>query len=886
GRVLLPGTAFVELAIRAGDEVGCDRIDELTLEIPLLIDEGDVVSIQVRVAAPDEHDCRALEIYSRPQDAPQEQSWTRHARGVLRGGPAEGGVRLDAWPPADAVPVGVPGLYDSLFGTGYHYGPAFQGLVAAWRSGDEVFAEVRLPEGVAVAGFGLHPALLDAALHAALTDPAAGASDVRLPFAWSGVVLHATSAHTLRVRVSPTGTDALSLAVADETGAPVATVDSLVLRPVAVEELRTERSDSADSLFAVEWLPLSTSRTAASARQQAGGPYVTAENGALPSGGESPEAVVVPMSGASPLGAEAVHDLTLKALALVREWLAEERFAASRLVFTTRRALGTREGEAVEDLAGAAVWGLIRSAQSEHPDRFVLVDLDGTEASEVALPAVIASGEAQVALRSGEAVVPRLTRPSGSPSPEGTPVGRDTPYASGTVLITGASGALGALVARHLVTAHGARQLLLVSRRGPQAPGAAGLESELAALGAQVSTVACDLTDRDALADVLKEIPSAHPLASVVHAAGVLDDAVIESLDAERLQAVLRPKVDAAWNLHELTCELGLDPAEFVLFSSIAGTLGGAGQANYAAANVFLDALAQHRRAAGLPAQSLAWGLWAEPSGMTGHLDAKDRRRIERFGMTPLPPQDGLALFDRARESGHALLVPAHLVVASLRTQPSPLVNGLLRGPDRRTVVGRSAAAGSGAAGQVPGPTSGEALSRQLAGMETADRERAVLDLVRTQTAAVLGHEAPDAVNEARAFKELGFDSLTAVDLRNRISASTGLRVPVTLIFDYPSPAALARYLLAELAPAEQPEAGSVLDELDRLAEAFAALPAEDGRRGTAATRLRALLRKWDGATPAHSDAEADAAAADAAELGSATDDDMFELIDRELGVT
>ena len=351
----------------------------------------------------------------------------------------------------------------------------------------------------------------------------------------------------------------------------------------------------------------------------------------------------------------------------------------------------------------------------------------------------------------------------------------------GTVLITGGTGGLGALFARHLVERHGARHLVLVSRRGADAPGVAGLVAELEALGARVRVVACDVADRDQLAGVLAALD--RPLTAVVHAAGVLDDGVVESLTAEQVERVMRPKVDAALHLHELTA--GAELSAFVLFSSVAALIGSPGQANYAAANAALDALAARRRAAGLPATSLAWGLWADATGMTGELDEAELARLERMGVTALSAELGRELFDQALGLDAPLLAPVELDLAALRSQARagllpPLLRGLVRAPARR--------AGSGGS-----------LAQRLAGVAEADREQLVLELVRAQAAAVLGHESADAIDPDRAFKELGFDSLSAVELRNRLTQATGLRLPATLVFDHPNPVAVARMLLAEI---------------------------------------------------------------------------------------
>jgi NAD(P)-dependent dehydrogenase (short-subunit alcohol dehydrogenase family)/acyl carrier protein len=495
----------------------------------------------------------------------------------------------------------------------------------------------------------------------------------------------------------------------------------------------------------------------------------------LDAGSPVPDVVYLPIGPGAremPAAVRSVVDVVLEA---VRSWITDERLAGSRLVVVTKGAVATRADEDTPELAAAAAWGLVRTAQSEHPGRFLLLDLDEYEGAPLGV------GEPQSAVRASRILVPRLVRSAAvtARAQEFT--------ALGTVLITGGTGALGALVARH-AAGRGAGHLLLTSRQGLAAPGAAALVTELESLGAQVTVTACDVSDRDALAGLLASVPDEYPLTSVLHVAGTLDDGVLEALTPQRFETVLRPKADAAWHLHELTRELGL--AEFVMFSSAAGVLGNAGQANYAAANAFLDALAWHRRAHGLPAQALAWGLWAQSGGMTGELEAADRWRIGRSGVAALSAEEGLALFDTARAAGTAVLLPMRLDLAAVRrasgTQPvPPLLRGLVRVPPRRRSDDR--------------PDAVSALKKRLAALSEQDRDRALLDLVRGQVAAVLGHATPAAVEDRQAFQELGFDSLTAVELRNRLSTETGLRLPATLVFSYPSPAALADHLKAEL---------------------------------------------------------------------------------------
>ncbi|OKH94376.1 beta-ketoacyl synthase [Streptomyces uncialis] len=797
GSVLLPGTAFLELALQAGARVGCPRVEEFTLETPLVLPERGGTVLRLTVGAPDRRGRRPLSLHSRPDtptgEDPDDDEWVRHAEGVLAEDPAQSTTDGEPapWPPPGAEPIALDGLHDRYAAGGFVYGPAFQGLRAAWRRGDETFAEAVLPAGPAPDAdrFGLHPALLDAALHATGLPGTPGADahpGGRLPFSWTGVTLHATGAGAIRVRLTPAGPDAVALHVTDPTGRAVATVDALVLRPAGTGQPATGRPATRrhQDLYEVEWVAAQPGGTRAPV-------HVTADLAALvaevDAGAPVPETVLLACAEHEDAGgpAETVRSTVHQALADVRTWLTDARFDASRLVFRTRGAVSA--GQAVRNPAHSALWGLVRSAQSEHPGRFALLDLDPSDeyGTSAGVAAALASGEPQSAVRGEDVLVPRLARIARSePDGPAAPVRALDP--TGTVLITGGTGLLGSHVARRLVTGHGVRRLLLLSRRGPAAAGAGALRAELTALGAETDIVACDAADRDALAAVLAAVPSDHPLTAVVHTAGTLDDGVVTALTPERVDGVLRPKVDAALHLHELTQDLDL--AHFVLFSSAAGTFGGPGQANYAAANAFLDALAEQRRAAGLPGQSLAWTLWEQPSALTGHLEDADVRRVARSGMPPLSTERGLALFDTALTVDRPALVPIRLDTTALRSAAAdgtlpPLLRGLVRTPPRRASATADTTADD------------NALRRRLAALDAAGRTRLLGELVRTHAASVLGHASPDALDPGRAFRELGFDSLASVELRNRLTAATGLRLPASLVFDHPTPTALADFL-------------------------------------------------------------------------------------------
>ncbi|WP_407562333.1 type I polyketide synthase [Streptomyces sp. 184] len=1136
GSVLLPGAAFVELALRAGDEVGCGRLEELVLHAPLHLPERAAVQLQIAVRAPEDGTApvprRPVVVHARPAGAAPGEPWVCHATGFLtpaRGAP--GGAVPTEWPPAGAELLTVEKLYAGLAALGYEYGPAFRGLGAAWRRGGEVFAEVALPAAGApdAAGYGVHPALLDACLHGALP----GRADERgtgpaLPFAWGGVELFATGATAARVRIVPDGEGAFALHVADAAGRPLAAVDSLTLRE-STAPAGAAGSDGSGRLYRVRWQPAASppATTAAVAPDTFPSP-VTSSASASPTtsaAGRTPGLPCVldphaprlaaladpvpPLVIAPVPDAGTAEEAAARTLGLLQEWLAGERFAASRLAVAV-----TGDGP-----AQAAVAGLVRTARTEHPDRFALAHVTDDPGYRATAAALASPDEPEIRVVAGQVAVPRLahtgarlpTPPADQPwridatvrgtldslaalpapaaagplpaghvrvamgaaglnfrdvliglgmypgqadlgiegagtvtgvgpgvtepavgdrvlglisgamgpvavadartlvrMPEGwtfaqgaaVPVAyltawmglvdgaglgrgervlvhaatgglglaavhvarhvgaevfataspakqhllrrlgfdddhlassrdldfgqrfrdatggagmdvvlhtlageftdasldllprggrfvemgktdvrdaaavaadrpgvvyqpfdltaedpgrvgdvlrrlaglfaagtlppppitswgvREAPEAFGTlrdarhlgkavltlprrldpdrtVLVTGGTGTLGRLLARHLVTRHGIRHLLLTSRRGPGADGAAEFAAELADLGARAHVAACDVGDRRALRDLFAAVPDGRPLGAVIHAAGTLDDAVVESLTPARVARVLHAKTRAAQHLDELTAGLDLDA--FVLFSSVAGLLGTAGQANYAAANATLDALARHRRHRGLPAVSLAWGLWREAGGMTGHLAGRDLDRLAGAGVAPLDSAAGLALFDAALTGGEPVQVAARLDLPGLRERAAAgelpaLFRGLVGTVRPQAATGRPAAE--------PGADDG-ALARQLAGSTPEERQRVLLGLVRSQAATVLRHGTAQDIVPDRPFRELGFDSLTAVELRNRLTAAAGVRLPSTVVFRHPTPAELADRLHTELFPPGPEDAAS-----------------------------------------------------------------------------
>ncbi|WP_329406153.1 type I polyketide synthase [Streptomyces sp. NBC_00704] len=795
GTIIFPGTGFVELAVRAGDEVGCTTLEELTLRTPLVIPASGGVRIQVSVAAADGSGRRAVGVYSRTDDGGDighsghggdsgdgggGGGWTCHAEAVLSTADIPAAFDLAAWPPPGARPIPVEGGYERLAERGYRYGPTFRNLRAAWRRGTDVFAEVVLPDSADADGYGLHPALLDSALH---IDLIAGDEEAEgqtfLPFTWTDVALHASGSRALRVRIERSeGRPASAVFVADESGQPVATIGSVASLPLAADHFSSAApAPVADALFGVVWKPVTVGTRESSGPVHAvtpdglaaaDGPIVVCD--CTPRDGDDVPAVTAAATGA--------------ALDAVQSWLADGRRTDGTLVVLTRGGMGP---DGPHNPAAGAVWGLVRAAQAENPGRFVLADVDSPEdLDSAAWQAVVASGETELAHRMGAWLVPRMEK--------ATP-GRGVVWGGGTVLVTGGTGGLGALVARHLV-ACGVGSLVLVSRRGEGAPGAGELVGELLGAGAvRVRVVACDVSDRGALAGVVDGIGD---LTGVVHAAGVADNGMVSGMSGDRLAGVLGAKADAAWYLHELTASLSL--SAFVLFSSVGGSLLAGGQSAYAAANVFLDALAAHRHARGLPATSIGYGLWLN-EGMGGALGEPDVQRLRRLGLPPLDPDTGLALFDAALgcDRPHVLATPVDRTALRARTDEIPaLLRGLV--PPVRRKASHSAAAAA------------PELAAELAGLEPEDRVRRLLALVRGHVATLLGHAGADDIEPGRPFSELGFDSLAAVELRNLLTSATGLRLPATLVFDHPNASAVAALLDELLAgPADEETAAAAV---------------------------------------------------------------------------
>ncbi|MFE5563961.1 type I polyketide synthase [Amycolatopsis japonica] len=787
-RCVVPGTTFVEIASHVGRLTGCPLVHELVHHVPLILEPDRTVTVQVQVGPPGQDGHRSISVNARPESSTGNESWVCHTSGTLSCSgtapvPERFAFATGEWPPRGARSLTLDGLYtEDAVAAGFEYGPTFQGIDAVWHTGRDIYVEITRPEALDITNYGLHPALLDAVFHPGLI--ASGPIAVReplLPFVWSGVSLHRPGANSLRAHIAWRD-DRLTITVADEHGEPVLSVDSLVPRPHELDRASSRRSGK---LFGLRWSAVEDEPLAISLSSDWRSPVEDpfdlgsglAEVGVVcdaPSAtGEGTLIQLLCVDGSANADPAAC---TIGALHTVRRWLDDIGETNARLLVVTKGAVATGPGDAVRDLAAAAACGLLRSAQTEHPGRIGLLDIDDGPGLGRALLFAAESDEPETALRAGRLLVPRLASAVAR-------VRTDAVDPAGTVLITGGTGTLGGVLAEHLVSAHEARHILLTSRRGPNAPGAARLCEKLRSLGAEVTVAPCDAADARALAELINSLPADKPLRAVFHLAGVTEDSTITAMSDDQVRSVFRPKVDGALHLHELTKDRDL--SAFVLFSSASALLGGSGQGNYAAANAFLNALATRRHYLGLPALSLAWGLWDEQSEMTAKLANADLARVARSGVLPLDNDEGMALLDAAMAGADPVQAPLSLDSAALSQNSSPSLLSTLAGTPRRIPRARSTAA-------EPGEL------HRLAALSGDHQVHTVTDFVRGLVASVLGHTNASGIADTATFRELGFDSLVSVDLRNRLGAATGLRLPATVAFDHPTVQALSEYLLGK----------------------------------------------------------------------------------------
>ncbi|WEV23889.1 beta-ketoacyl synthase N-terminal-like domain-containing protein [Streptomyces sp. 71268] len=916
GVTLVPGTVLLEWALRAADEVGGAGVDELALQVPLVLPATGALRVQVVVGEATADGRRDVRIYSRA-DEPQPSSlpWLCHAEGVLappRTEATEPDQPIGAWPPPAAEPVDLAEFTAHNTADGYGYGPAFQGLRALWRHGDEVLAEVALPKAAGDhEGYGIHPALLDAALQPARLVPTPTADEdidgrVWMPFSWTGVTLWAGEARSVRVRLSPRqdvaeGERALRVTVTDGTGAPVLTADALVTRPADGNHLRAVASRGVEGLFTLDWAQLATARgtdTPADAdwallgddrlgltEPGTGGPHgptrhpdVATLVASAADGAPVPATVLT-----QALGSDTPTDTQADALRLaenlsrqVRDWLARPTLADSRLVVITRGAVATDDGEPVRDLAGATAWGLVGALQAAHPGRLLLLDTDEDTA---VLPSVaLRAGEfdePRLAVRAGRVLAPRLTRATApaEPATDGT----DALDSDGTVLVTGGDGPLGELIAEHLARTGQAKHLLLVSPPGAGDDGTGELADRLDALGATPRFASADLADPEAVAALVAAVDPKHPLTAVIHTSGghpaarTATDGPTSAgegtVDATgHLARLWATRAGAVAHLHAATA--GLPLTLFATFASAAGTLGVAGRPEDAAADAYGAALATHRRTLGLPGLAVAWGPWA----------ADGAAPAPRSGIEALPTEQALTLWDASRRHGGSHLVAAAIDPRALAALPVDTVPAALRGLLTVGVRGRRSAAEAGAGRPVD-------WVAQLAGLSADERHRTLLTLVRGHAATVLGHADADAVQVDASFKDLGFDSFTAVELRNRLAAATGLRLPAALIFRHPTPEGIATHLLQRIVPDEtQPPAHGTaelaLTDLTRLENTLTNAALADSDAGAVLSRLESLLTRLKAEHKPASEGSA------AQRLESASADQVLDFIHNELGVS
>ena len=801
-QVVMPGAALADLMRAAGEHRlnAAVEVSSLVLQAPLvLVDGGNRVQVVLR----EEADHTEVSVYSQPTDASPGAAWTRYASGEVRAMSVGAATHIDlAAIRARCVDrVEVRDVYEKLSPAGLPYGPSFQGLQALWHGASEAIAEVVLPEGVDGAQrYGVHPVLLDAAFQACLG--IARTQALHLPFVMDKLVVHASGVSDalayVRTRQESEDGFIADVTLTDTRGQVLVDVVGLQGRPLRPASVR-DGAGAESGLYQFGWSVSSSPQASA----PSGRWLVVAREGDEVAAGivaelraRGADCVCVDLAGlraALPAehvvclwrrlgdepGVEAACRLAGEGLEIVQVLAQQEQ--AARLWWVTHGAVAVTAQEPA-NVAQASLWGLGRTVMQEHPElECTLIDIaDGPNVVGQLLGEFTAGdAERQIAWRNGERRVARLVRAVESHASQ--PLFR----LDGTVLVTGGLGVLGLNLARWFA-ARGAKHLLLTGRRGHQTPGAAEAVAALEAFGARVTVAAVDVSDGVAVRALLAAIPSDLPLRGVVHTAGVLDDGVLSEQSVERLARVIAPKVGGACHLDELT--RGADLDFFVLFSSVAGTLGSAGQGGYAAANACLDALASRRRAAGLCATSLAWGLWVDASskaaGLASGLDSAQQARLEKSGLGVIDPSQGLALFEASLGRSEAQLMPVPIDLAQLRKSfgdavPS-LWRELIRAP-RRTA---------------PASARRGAWARELSLLPQERRLEAAIAAVRGEVARVLSLEGAEAVASERPLKELGLDSLMALELRNALGKLAGTTLPATLAFDYPTPAAIAKYLL------------------------------------------------------------------------------------------
>ncbi|WP_328545579.1 SDR family NAD(P)-dependent oxidoreductase [Streptomyces platensis] len=867
GTVLLPGTGFVELALEAARAAGAGSVDELVLRAPMVFAEGKPRDLQVWVG-PGQDAERELQIRTRETGG----DWTLHATGLLaartadtagfRDGDWTGGV----WPPAGARQLVGHSFYEELAARGYEYGPPFRGTKALWERAGDLFAEVMLPARQP-RGFGIHPALLDAALHALpITGSLYEAGEVRLPFSFNSVSLFSSDARRLRVRIRANA-DSAAVWIADDAGSPVLAMEGLILRSIERAQLEAAGATGRTGWFSETWGQLGRAATADRVPRNwlllgevppaLGSLFEDPLNAASWDRSTAPDGVLV--------GAGAAEDL----LAALHE-VAGHPTGPVWCVTSGAVGVGTVDDPAA-DVRAAGVWGLGRVAGLELPDRWGgLVDLPERidDATRRALAGILTDDgaddqddEDQLAVRDGQLWARRLVT---TPAPQ---TGTWTP--KGTVLITGGTGGLGGHVARRIAEQGSADRILLLSRQGSAAPGATELLEDMRAFGATAEAVAVDVTDRAAMSGLIDALAAeGAPVRTVVHAAGVVRDVRIAETGAEELAAQMAAKVEGALLLDELLPDLD----DFVLFSSISGVWGAAGQAGYAAGNACLDALARRRREQGKRAVSVAWGPWAGGGMLTEH----DERELRKRGLTPLLVPAALQameqgiMSDRTGDPVVADITWSRFLPAFTASRPSPLLGSF---EEKAAPEHQAPSDGRRPEGETQG------LTQRLAALPDAERLPALTEVVQTHVAALIGESGPERVSPDRALKEIGFDSLMSVELRNRFAGLIGVKLPATLVFDHPTPNALARHLLGHLdfgaagaAPADRP----LLEVVEDLQNRVLSPLTDAATRQALAGRLTELLDRL-AALDARPVAEADG-------LASASAAELMQFIDTELG--